>query len=107
VLCLNTDGEITHVSEPFANRLTDDPCGLRLNQAFTILNPAPHSLDCSVITEAHTAKLFLMHTPDKAFAVRGQIVEGTLRDEGCFLLCWSPLELLALRERPQGRADSG
>ena len=90
MLCLNTDGEITHVSEPFANRLTDDPCGLRLNQAFTILNPAPHSLDCSVITEAHTAKLFLMHTPDKAFAVRGQIVEGTLRDETVFFYVGAP-----------------
>ena len=90
VLSINIDGKIIHVSEPLANRLADDPCGLRLNQAFTILNPAPNSLDCSVITKAHTGKLFLMHTPDKAFAVRGQIVEGALGDEAVFFYVGAP-----------------
>lgn len=90
VLCIKTDGRISFVSEAFARRLSEDLCGKRLNEAFTILNPAPNSLDCTVITQAHTGKLFLMHTPDKAFAVRGQVVEGALHGEAVFFYVGAP-----------------
>ena len=90
VLCINLRGEIEYVSSPLANRLKHEPEGQRLNQAFTIHSPPPNSLPCDVITAEHVGKLFLMHTADKEFAVRGQIVEGSLNDKDIFFFVGAP-----------------
>ncbi len=76
VMRLEDGGKITFVSDKLANRLSVNPLGSTLAEAFEILSPPPNSKDCSTIDKSHIGKLFLMHTPSKDFAVRGQIVDG-------------------------------
>ena len=86
VICMDADSRITYVSEKLSQRLPNDTLGSTLAECFTILNPAPNALDCNQITDQHIGKLFLMHTPDKSMALRGQVVDGTLQEKPVYFL---------------------
>lgn len=90
VICIDAEGRINYVSDKLSPRLPDDAIGSTLSQSFTILNPAPNALDCTQISDQHIGKLFLMHTPDKSMALRGQIVDGTLRGEPVYFFVGAP-----------------
>lgn len=90
VMCIESDGAIGFVSPKLAARLGFAAEGSTLTASFTVLSPARNSLDCSVITQAHIGKLFLMHTHDKRFALRGQIVDGELEGRNVFFFVGAP-----------------
>ena len=90
VICMDAEGRINYVSDKLSLRLPVDAIGSTLSQNFTILNPAPNALDCTQISDQHIGKLFLMYTPDKSMALRGQIVDGTLRGEPVYFFVGAP-----------------
>ena len=90
VICMDADGRINFVSDQLSNRLARDLINSTLAQSFTILNPAPHALDCTQIGDQHIGKLFLMHTADKSMALRGQIVDGTLHEKNAYFFVGAP-----------------
>ena len=90
VICMDADSRITYVSEKLSQRLPNDTLGSTLAECFTILNPAPNALDCNQITDQHIGKLFLMHTPDKSMALRGQVVDGTLQEKPVYFFVGAP-----------------
>lgn len=90
VICLETTGRISFVSDRLADRLGSSIIEQTLEEAFSILNPAPNALDCSTIGNAHVGKLFLMHTHDKQFALRGQIVDGELHGRALYFFVGAP-----------------
>ena len=87
---MDADGRINFVSDQLSNRLARDLINSTLAQSFTILNPAPHALDCTQIGDQHIGKLFLMHTADKSMALRGQIVDGTLQEKNAYFFVGAP-----------------
>ena len=87
---MDADGRINFVSDQLSNRLARDLINSTLAQSFTILNPAPHALDCTQIGDQHIGKLFLMHTADKSMALRGQIVDGTFQEKNAYFFVGAP-----------------
>jgi signal transduction histidine kinase/CheY-like chemotaxis protein len=90
VICMDADGRIIYVSDKLSQRLPDNTLGSALAECFTILNPAPNALNCNQISDQHIGKLFLMHTPDKSMALRGQVVDGTLEEKSVYFFVGAP-----------------